>query len=165
MWYQSSAVPFSTLSSPDQSPVELIKAGFYPPLAIPFKGGPWRDASMALLQAALSTKPQRGRHQNITLKKGVLKKAATGLCQSAVRQLKERKKSVLKRLPDSEEGAAAAETGLQLQSSEERAELVSALGTAQTSKEKPPSSRKGLFFPTVHPDGFLQHDGVCTVFS
>ena len=50
------AVLFGTFFSSDQTPIGLIKAGIYAPIAIPLKGGPWRDTSMALVQAALSGK-------------------------------------------------------------------------------------------------------------
>ena len=68
---ERSAVLFGTFFSTDQTPIQLTKAGIYAPIAIPFKGGPWRDTSMALLQAALAARPFRVRVQNIRISKRV----------------------------------------------------------------------------------------------
>ena len=49
------AVEFSTFfANPSgATPNDLLKRGLYSEIAVPLKGGPWREASMALLGSAL----------------------------------------------------------------------------------------------------------------
>jgi len=49
------AVEFKTLFAADQTPDELKRAGIYSTIAVPLKGGAWRETSMALLAKELAT--------------------------------------------------------------------------------------------------------------
>lgn len=53
------AVEFASFFSCDDgaTPAHLLKAGIYAAIAVPLKGGPWRAASMALLQKAITSSP------------------------------------------------------------------------------------------------------------
>jgi len=47
------AVEFKTFFAADQTPDELLRAGIYSTIAVPLKGGAWRETSMALLAKEL----------------------------------------------------------------------------------------------------------------
>jgi len=49
------AVEFKTFFAADQTPDELKRAGIYSTIAVPLKGGAWRETSMALLAKELAT--------------------------------------------------------------------------------------------------------------
>ena len=53
-------VPFSAFFDSSATPIELIKAGIYATIAVPLKGGPWRDTSMVEMVKTIANVPERG---------------------------------------------------------------------------------------------------------
>eukprot|EP00966_Prymnesium_polylepis_P086720 2007226-Prymnesium_polylepis.1 len=61
-------IPFNSFFASDATPVELIKAGIYMTIAVPFKGGAWREPSFALMAKDIDAPPGPGKAQEVNLK-------------------------------------------------------------------------------------------------
>ena len=60
-------MPFSSFFASDTTPAALIKAGIYSTIAVPLKGGAWREASMATMVRTLALPPSRSLAKVINL--------------------------------------------------------------------------------------------------
>lgn len=58
-------VAFSTFFDSSATPIELIKANIYGTIAVPLKGGPWREGSMVQMVQAIAAVPERSDPQSI----------------------------------------------------------------------------------------------------
>ena len=58
-------IAFGSFFDSSATPIELIKAGIYANIAVPLKGGPWRDTSMVEVVKAIANVPERGEPKEV----------------------------------------------------------------------------------------------------